>query len=88
MGGTGGTCPPKSQKSAKIVKEKCTIKLVGYTLRLKNYVKIPPTPNFCRIFRAGTATAKLSCHLLSTVAKRKNSREDSSWLWKECGHLT
>ena len=32
------------------------IKFVGYTFRLKNYVKIPPPPLF-RFFRAGAATA-------------------------------
>ena len=32
------------------------IKLVGYTFRLKNYVKISPPPLF-RFFRAGAATA-------------------------------
>ena len=40
-GGLGGLSP--SNNSAKIVKEN-GIKLVGYTFRLKNCVKIPPPP--------------------------------------------
>ena len=41
MGATGGTCPPKSHSRQNFSK-KNGIKLVGYTLKLKIYVKIPP----------------------------------------------
>ena len=55
MGGGGeGHVTPKSQKLAQTVKEN-GIKLVGYTLRLKNYVKILTTS--VRFLRADAATA-------------------------------
>ena len=43
QGGLGGLVPSKSQKSANLVKEKWH-KIVGYTFRLENYVKISPPP--------------------------------------------
>ena len=54
MGGLGGFVPPNSQSRQKL-SMKNGIKLVGYTFRLKNYVKIPPIS--LRFFRAGAATA-------------------------------
>ena len=48
--GDWGTCPPKSEKLAKLSK-KNGIRLVGYTFRLKNYVKISPPPSF-KIFQS------------------------------------
>ena len=54
-GGLEGTRLPKSQRSAKLLK-KNGIKLAGYTFRLKNYVKIPPS-TFFGYFKAGAATA-------------------------------
>ena len=51
--GDWGTCPPKSQKLAKIVKEN-GMKLAGYNVSLKTYVKIHPF--LFGFFRAGAAT--------------------------------
>ena len=52
-GGDWGDFPPISQRSLKLSK-KNGIKLVGYTFRRKNYVKIPPTS--FEFVRAGATT--------------------------------
>ena len=54
-GGTGGDLSPPITKSRQKLSMKNGIKLVGYTLRMKNYVEIPPIS--LRFFRAGAATA-------------------------------
>ena len=57
-GGLGWTCPPNPKSRQKFSK-KNAIKLVRYTLRLNNYVKIlppPPLPISLGIFRAGATT--------------------------------
>ena len=58
-GSTGGgrlegfVPPPQSSKVGKNRQRKNAIKLVGYTFRLKNYVKIPsPPPYFFWIFQS------------------------------------
>ena len=53
-GGAGGNSSPPILKSWQKFSMKNGIKLVGYTFRLKNYVKIPPIS--LRFFRAGAAT--------------------------------
>ena len=58
-GGLGGFVPPNSQSRQKL-SMKNGIKLVGYTFRLKNYVKIPP-PHFSQIFQSWRR------HCLNTV---------------------
>ena len=40
-GGLGGHVPPNT-KSRQKLSNKMVLKSVGYTVRLKNYVKIPP----------------------------------------------
>ena len=56
MGGDWGDSfpPPPILKSRQKFSMKNGIKLVGYTFRLRNYVKIPPIS--LRFFRAGAAT--------------------------------
>ena len=53
-GGLGRIRPPPILKSRRTLSMKNGTKLVGYTYRLKNYVKIPPIS--LRFFRAGAAT--------------------------------
>ena len=47
-GGDWGNLLPPSPKSRQKLSKKIAIKLVGYTSRLKNYVKIPPPPSFLK----------------------------------------
>ena len=54
-GGTGGALSPPIPKSRQKLSKKNGIKLVRYTFRLKNYVKIPQIS--LRFFRPGAATA-------------------------------
>ena len=61
-GGLGGLVHPNSQSRQKL-SMKNGIKLVGYTFRLKNYVKIPPPPIPLRFFRAGAATEYFIFHI-------------------------
>ncbi len=53
-GGLGGGHVPVTKSRQKLSK-KTDIKFAGYTFRLKNYVRIPPTS--FEFFRAGAATA-------------------------------
>ena len=52
-----GLVPPNPKSPQKLSK-KNGMKLVGYTFRLKNYVKIPSIT--LRFFRAGAATAGIA----------------------------
>ena len=47
-GGGGGLSHPSSKILQKLTKRN-GIKLVGYTFGMKNYVKVPPPPNFFQI---------------------------------------
>ena len=54
-GGGGGTVVPPNPESRQKLSKKDGIESVGYTFRLKDYVKSSPPPTSFRFFRAGNA---------------------------------
>ena len=52
IGGLGGLVPPNPKSRQKLSQKKNCIKSVGYTFRLKTYVKILPPPHCLLIFQS------------------------------------
>ena len=75
--GTGGIRPP-ILKSRQKLSMKNGIKLVGYTFRLKNYVKIPPPPPFVSDFSELAPPLTFTLFLIQNVFVPALCRTDLS----------